>query len=112
MSQTIQNVRNLLNQLVVTETAIFAERNKTLNTIRKGDKVTIKQINSITKKRKTVIHGICLKRKIAGINSTITVKTDYAGHIVTHTIPVYSNLIQHIELSTGAQQLSGKQSSI
>lgn len=72
-----------------------SQKNISFNT---GDVLSVKIINSKTKKRKQNLIGVCIAKKNRGINSSFTIRTVLNGEGVEHTFPLYSPLVQQVQV--------------
>ncbi len=60
----------------------------------KGSLLSVKVI--LFNKSEQTIHGICLKKKNQGLNSSFTIKHTTNGKVVIHTFFLYSPFIKEI----------------
>ena len=47
---------------------------------------------------KTIVQGVCIKKKNKGLNSSFTVKQIINNEIILQTFPLYSPFIKKIEI--------------
>lgn len=74
------------------------KNNLKMSQFNRGDVLSIKILNSKSKKRKQTLVGLCIAKRNRGINSSFTIRSIIGGEGVEHTFPLYSPLISQIQV--------------